>query len=277
MRTGSFSQTNIIEKLNAYFVPFYSVNEDHEASGSAAETEKREVDRIRREALSKQMSSGSVHVYIMSPSGAVLGTLHVADASQPEKLIALMDRVVREQKTQAGKPVVKPTPQSFAPKCERGGIVLHLTSRPLKGGGSWDGISENWITLDVNEVQSLLPKNRIKVALGWSPDRKSFSSILRHFYPVTENNDTSKNKIEAQSVKATLLSQKGRLALVRLEGSLRMAHWFYHKPDDKVVEASFAGYMEFDTVRRVIKRFRIATQEAKYGGGTFGVTVRMVQ
>ena len=275
MRTGSFSQSKIIEKLNAYFVPFYSVNEDHEASGSAPEPEKKEVDRIRREALSKQMSSGSVHVYIISPAGKVLGTLHVADAAQPQKLIALMERVVQEQKTQAGKPVVKPTPQSFAPKCATGGIVLHLTSRPFGNGGSWEGISENWITLDAERIQSLLPENPATLIQGWSPDSKAFSSILRHFYPVTENNDTSKNKIEAQSVKATLLSQKGQTALVRLEGSLRMAHWFYHKPDDKVVEASFRGYMEFDTARKTIKRLRIATQEAKYGGGTFGVAVRM--
>ena len=53
-----------------------------------------------------------------------------------------------------------------------------------------------------------------------------------------------------------------------------MGHDFYHKPDGKVVETGLLGYVEFDPTKKRIRAFRLVTDEAKYGGGRFGVAIR---
>jgi hypothetical protein len=40
------------------------------------------------------------------------------------------------------------------------------------------------------------------------------------------------------------------------------------------VVASFTGYVDYEPVTRKVRTFRLATREATYGGGTFGVAVR---
>ncbi|HZL90093.1 MAG TPA: hypothetical protein VFB96_17120 [Pirellulaceae bacterium] len=42
MRTGPFSQTQVIEKLNAHFVPVYLSQEDLTAEGAAPASDKAE-------------------------------------------------------------------------------------------------------------------------------------------------------------------------------------------------------------------------------------------
>jgi len=86
MRTGPFSSTAVIDRLNAAFVPVYAVNEDYHAAGPAPKEEKAEYQRIYREALDKKFSAGSVHVYVLNPKGEVIGTRHVAEAAKTKEL-----------------------------------------------------------------------------------------------------------------------------------------------------------------------------------------------
>ena len=53
MRTGPFSSTEVISRLNASFVPVYAVNEDYRAGGSASKEEEAEYNRIRKELKTK--------------------------------------------------------------------------------------------------------------------------------------------------------------------------------------------------------------------------------
>jgi hypothetical protein len=55
-----------------------------------------------------------------------------------------------------------------------------------------------------------------------------------------------------------------------------MKHSFYHREDGKEVVAGLVGYLEFEPARRHIRRLRLVTEEARYGGGTFGVAIRSV-
>jgi hypothetical protein len=274
MRTGPFSDSKVIERLNAHFVPVYAVNEDYRGAGPAPPEERAEHRRIYREALAAKMSAGTVHVYLLEPGGKVLATLHVAEAARTEKLLRLLDQTVARLKVPAGKPVVAPCPQSAAPPAPPGGLVLHLTARPLTGGGSWRGVSENWVVYDAKEVARLLPAGAVRAGQSWRPDAKLAARLLTHFYPVTENNDVAKNRIEEQSLEATVLSVSGGVVRARLDGRLRMRHNFYHKEDGKVVVASFAGYLDYEPATGKVRAWRLATREATYGGGTFGVAVR---
>jgi hypothetical protein len=274
MRTGPFSNTKVIERLNAYFVPVYAVNEDYRDKGSAPAAERAEYQRIYREALAKKFSAGTVHAYVLDPDGSVTGTQHVAEAAKLDKLLGLLDSTVARLKLKPGKPLVKPAPQSAPPDAPAGSLVLHLTARPLKGGGSWPGVSEDWIVYAPAEVKRLLPPGAVRAGQTWRPEPKLASRLLTHVYPVTENNDVRKNRIEEQELTGRVLSVDGGVAHARLEGRLRMRHNFYHKDDGNVVVASLLGYLDFEPSTGKVRTLRLATPSARYGGGSFGVAVR---
>src|SRR5947209_1342314 len=147
MRAGPLSSTKVIDLLNARFVPVFAVNEDYAGEGDAPATEKAEYDRIYREALGKGLSAGTVHAYVVDPSGHVIDSLHVAEAARTERLVAMLERAVADRKApDVAGPLVRPRSLSAPPRAAPGSVVLHLTARGR--GNSWDDFpSENWIVL----------------------------------------------------------------------------------------------------------------------------------
>jgi hypothetical protein len=275
MRAGPLSDTKVIDLLNKYFVPVYAVNEDYAGAGPAPREEKAEYQRIYRTALEAGMSTGTVHVYLLAPDGKPIDTLHVAEAARTERLVGLLEKTIKRLNVAEGEPLVKAAPQSVAPRAEAGSLVLHLTARPLGGGGSWDGVSENWIVLAPDEVKKLLPHGPVAAGTAWDLDRAVGATLLRPFYPVTENNDLSKNRIDRQVLKATVVSAEGGLVRARIEGSLKMKHTFYPgREDDNFVEATVAGYLDFEPDKQSVRTLRLVTDRATYGGGKFGVALR---
>ena len=275
MRTGPFSSTEVIDRLNAFFVPVYAVNDDYRADGVVAKDEQAEYLRIYREALAKKFSAGTVHVYVLNPAGEVIGTRHVAVASKTDELLDFLEGVTKQLGTKPGKPVAAPKAQSAPPSHAKGSLVLHLAARGLGGGGSWGGTAENWVVYGPDEVSKLLPASR-RVARGdeWDLDAKLSARLLVHVYPVTENNDPKKNEIREQSLRGKVIEVKGGVAVARLDGRLVMRHDFYHKPDGKVVESGLLGYVAFEPATGEVRALRLVTDGAKYGGGKFGVAVR---
>jgi hypothetical protein len=274
MRTGPFSSTAVIDRLNAAFVPVYAVNEDYRDAGPAPKEEKAEYQRIYRQALDKKFSAGSVHVYVLDPKGEVIGTRHVADAAKTKELIAFLDEMTAKLGTKPGKAVVEPKAQSKPPEHPTGSLVLHLAARGLGGGGSWDGTAENWVVYSPDEVKQLLPAGKPEVGTTWEPDARLVARLLVHVYPVTENNDPKKNEIREQALRGKVIALADGVAVARLDGRLVMRHDFYHKPDGKVVETGLVGYVEFEPAAGAVRSVRLVTDGATYGGGKFGVAVR---
>jgi hypothetical protein len=129
------------------------------------------------------------------------------------------------------------------------------------------------------EWLKLLPVGAIQVGESWDMDRATAAQLLTRFYPTTENNDLSTNRIDRQELKATVLSIKDGVVRTRLEGSLRMKHAFYPRhEDDNMVEATLMGYLDFPQDKQRIIALRLVTDEATYGGASrhFGVAVRSV-
>jgi hypothetical protein len=278
MRAGPLSNSKVIELLNSSFVPVYSVNEEYAPKGSAPAEEKAERARIFKEGYQQHWSVGSVHVYVLRPDGHLFDTLHVAKAARAETLIALLEKAVAELKSASGQPIVPPAPQSHQPKCEIDSLTLHLVARSLDGRGAWSDFPvEDWIVLSDAEVKKFLAPERISTGTSWAIDREVATKLLTHFYPATENNDVSKNKFERQSLRATVVSIRDGIARARLEGEMKMEHWFYHKPDGKSVEATVVGFVDFEPGRREIHSLRIVTDEATYGGGKFAIGLRSVE
>jgi hypothetical protein len=275
MRVGPLADSRVIDLLNRYFVPVYAVNEDYADGGPVAAEEKAEYQRIYRTALGSGLSAGTVHVYLLTPDGTPFDSLHVAVAAQTEKLIALLNKAVQSQHPAAGRPMASPAPQCAPPSAEAGALVLHLTARPQSGGGSWPGVSENWIVLGPDEAAKLLPPAALTLGGSWTPESTIVAKLYRPVYPVTENNDLASNRIDHQELKATVVSIKGQQCRARLEGRVRMKHKFYPgREDNNFVEATIAGYLDYHLVDRHIDRLRVVTDNATYGGGTFAVALR---
>src|SRR6185503_2811493 len=135
MRAGPLSNTNIIGLLNGYFIQVYVVNEDYARKGPAPAEEKTELQRIFKEGYAAKKSVGSVHVYVLNPDGHLRDSMHVAEAAKPKALAAMLQTTVDELKLRPGTAVAKVRPQSAAPGCDEGSLVLHLVSRSMDGKG----------------------------------------------------------------------------------------------------------------------------------------------
>jgi hypothetical protein len=276
MRASSFSESKIIDLLNRYFVPVYVSNEEFGVANVSPE-ELAEYKRIHLETLKAGLIASSVGVYILTPEGRILDSLHVVQAAKPDQLIAMLERAVEKLKTPPGTAVVAPARQSKPPVHEPDSLVLHLTARVLKKGGAWDYFpAENWIVLSPEQWTKFLPPGHISPGKSWDVDKEVAAALLTYFYPATENNDISKNRIEQQVLKGRVISVREGVIRVRLDGQLKMKHTFYHKDDTNVVEATLTGFFDFDPRKRAIRSFQVVTDEASYWHGTFGVAVRSV-
>ena len=314
MRASSLSNPKIIDLLNHYYIP---VNVDgvytqqNEAVPADEKTAYRQVfqalhlvNRKNQEAGRPPLSVGTVHAYVLDSSGQPLDSLHVA-AAGPERTLAMLEKHIKALQVAKGKPVVKPAAQSLAPKANADALVLHLTARylvgkgdpgarkdveddlvplkPVLGGeksGQWRALpSEDWLVLQKAQWRKLLPEKPVKVGASWELDRETAALILTRFYPTTENNDLSKNRIDEQTLRGTVLSIKEGVVRARLEGKLKMKHTFYpSREDDNRVEATLLGDIEFQPNRSGIRALRLVTDTATYGGPRqyFGVALRLV-
>jgi hypothetical protein len=219
-----------------------------------------------------------------------MDSLHVAEAFKAERMVAMLERTVGKLKTAGGEPVVRPAPQSVVKK-QPGSLQLHLVARYLErkgdqyaliedAGGNWSAFpGEDWIELSPTQARKLLPPADAHVGTTWELDATSAAALLSHCYPPTENNDLSKNRFEQKSLRATLVSLAGGKGRARIEGAFRMKHPFYHTDDNKLLTATFAGFMDLDLPAGRVRTFRLVTDEATYGapnesGQPFGVAIR---
>ena len=285
-----------MELLNRYYVPVYTANEDYRDGGAAPADERAQLDRIRKEGHAAGLSVGTVHVFVLAPDGRLLDTMHVALA-RPDTLAQFLEKHARALNTAAGSAVVKPAPPA-PPSCPPGALQVHVVARYLErqpdggyalvtnAGGNWSALpGEDWVALDRDALNDLLPPKSAPgapLAAGrtWNVGPAVAAPLLNRFYPPTENNDLAKNRIERQTLRATVVSVTGKTALARLDGELVMKHPFYHKDDNKVVRATIVGYVEFEPASRRVRSLRLVTDRATYGegegGSPFGVVVRSV-
>lgn len=285
MRAATLSNDTVMSLLNGYCVPVYISNAEYGGSGSAPQDERQAYGNIYRAAHAKKLRVGTVWGFICTPEGDPIDSLYVG--GPPEQLIAALKKAIEKLGTREGKTLVEPRWQNPPPKMEPDALALHLTARPVAGSngtGFWHGlVVENWIVYSRQDWTKFLPAAgaapgttpSTPLGTSWDVDRAVATQLLNHFYPNTENNDISKNEIEAMSMKATLVAN----GKVRLDVTLRMKHAFYppsvpQKGDVPRVDAVAVGVVDFDASKRVITKFRMATEKATYNSGVFGVAVR---
>jgi hypothetical protein len=276
MRAGPLSDAKVIALLNRAFVCVYTVNEDYVGKNAIAPPqERKELQRIHQEGYKKNLSVGTVHAYVLTPDGHTHDSLHVANAARTDRLLAMLDRAVSHFKPKEGKPIVAPTPQSASPKAPADALVLHLVSRGDDRGSWGEFPGENWIVLPKPDWQKLLPTGKPKVGQTWELDKEVSGRVLTYFYPQTENNHATTDRIEKQSLVARVLSVEGGTVTARLDGTLRMQHVFYpgrKNPDP--VDAVVVGVLTFAPGKSSVPSLQLVTERATHGKRPFKVAVR---
>ena len=277
MRAGPLSDRRVIDALNRDFVCVYTANEDYYGPKARLPIEERnELMRIRLAASAKHLSVGTVHAFVLTPDGEPYDSLHVKDAAQTARTLAMLDKAVAHFKPTPGPPVVSPQAQSVPPDAPADALVLHLVSRK-NGRGSWGDIpAENWIVLTRDDWSRLLPANDVKPGQTWELDPEVTAKVLTYFYPQTENNDAAIGRIEKQTLTAKALTVDDSRVTARVDGFVKMHHAFYPGPKDvQPLTANVVGALTF--ARAGPPSLELVTTEAVYGQQWFNVAVDTLQ
>ncbi|HEV2473064.1 MAG TPA: hypothetical protein VGS41_10385, partial [Chthonomonadales bacterium] len=289
-RAGSLSNAGVRERLNRFFVPVYISNEDYTPEGAATSTEKAALRRIFAEGYAAHLSVGTVHAYVLDPNGHTIDSMHVALACKPSNLIPMLDRDVARLHTVGGP---APPESAYAPArphagtlkivaryLEKQGEVFKLADQSANSSG-WSALpSVETIELPRANIRSLLPPAGARPGACWDVGHSLASLLLIHFYPPTEDWDLSANRISLETLRATYLGSRSGTVELRLSGRFTMKHPFYHKDDDRYIQATVLGYAQIHRRTCKLQRFDMVTVNADYlGSGAdlpFGAAVSLV-
>jgi hypothetical protein len=257
----------VISLLNRYFVPVYSSNQETCATGGASPKEKAERHRIYDEQL-RTGRVGDVFVYILSPDGHPIDGVDIGTASNRcDLLIRSLEQAAQRLKTIPGPSVVKPAAESPPAVDSPDSLVLHLVARGFRRGSWREFPGENWIILTRAESTRMLPDVTVETGVSWSLNRELTTKLLTNFYPQTEDaSSADRNRIDEESLRATVLSVRNGVARARIDGSLKMKRTFYpHHPDNNFVNAKILGFVDFEIAAGKVDTLKLVTTRATYG------------
>jgi hypothetical protein len=215
-----------------------------------------------------------VHVYILAPAdGEVIESIDIGTATQPAKLLARLTAVVDKLKTPAGKPLVKPAPQSRPPRSAPGSLVLHTVARAYQG--TWNEFPvESWTVLGPAEAGNLLPADGVKVGQSWELDKDITARFLTTFLPNGYGYATyHKIQIMQQELRATVVSIDKGIAQARVEGVLKLKHksrnFNVSPPGDteEIAQMSLVGFIDFAVKEKQVSAFRLLADKATSRNG----------
>ena len=269
-REGALSTSEVIETINACFVPVYCTSEDRESA---------EFKQLCKDAVKAKLTIGTERIYLLEPDGKVVDSLHTCKITIPG-LLESLQKVARA----AGPTLVPPAPQSVPPA---EGKSLHLTSRYLdkddqplafNSRASYHAFpAEEWIPLTPADEAALVPDANARPGASWYVDMAVAARLLSKLYPLTGNfGSADLNRIEEAGLSAKVLAGRRTTAWIKLDGRVRLGHTFFPNKDERPVDALVSGYLEYDRKEKKIRVLRLVTDQAVYGKEKFGVALRSV-
>ena len=138
--------------INAHFVPIYLSSEAYVAGEYGAE-EKELLKKIRRNAAAKNLSVGTVHVFMMDGDLDVADTLHVAKATDTKSLMKFMTLNALRMQAKKGKRLLPIRRQSIPTQISDDQLVVRVSAQfeeaqPIP--------VESWVVLDEKEWKEFL-------------------------------------------------------------------------------------------------------------------------
>jgi RNA polymerase sigma factor (sigma-70 family) len=275
VRANGFADDRVIARLNRSYVPVLAAAEDYVQGGQRAE-EGGEMQQIYHAARGAKLPASDECIYLLSSDGNVREVIAIKEIkSNAQALLNRLDAFVARHQPREGAPVVPAAPLSVPPSAPPEGLVLHLVARVDHRKPWGEFPAENWLVLSPEEVEQLLAGAGTQPGDSWIINPVLSGQILTHFYPQTENNDVSKNRLDVQELRATVVATNGEIVRARLDGKLRMKHRFYsNREDDSFVDATLVGAIDFEPASRRVRAVRLMTEHATYGRYTFQVVLR---
>jgi hypothetical protein len=262
MRASSLSDDRIIDLLSKYFVSVWLSTDDYELE-KKDQAEADEYMRYRRLAKDQGLAAGNVQIYLILPDGKLLTTMHIAQASKPEKFEALLKDTIDQYKLQP-REVAKKTNTAARPRPKddtKDALVFHIAARHLGPRANW-GLAENWVTLDRKNWATFVPRDP-KVGSTWEIRPETARKLFMHFYPPGPNYKTGNGAIEESSLTAKVTAvEKGR-ALVTFTGDVKMSHNLATREGGGAIKSKITGYALVDTAQGKLTELALITESAE--------------
>ena len=229
--------------------------------------------------LNQKRPIADVHIYILTPDAQPLDGMRIGDAVMGDNLLDYLKGMIKKLNIPRGEALVKPVPQSVAPKAPADSMVLHLSARAESRIGNYRQFpAENWIVLGQSEWSKLLPTGPAKVKDSWTVPADVSTKLLNRFYPQTVeiNAGIERSRIDNQKLTLTVMSIREGIVRARFDGTLHMKHGSVAHEEDWFVDAELTGFLEFDPATRRIQRLRLVTKKATYKDEKFLAALRSV-
>ena len=276
MRMGPFSNRQISDYLNGFYVPVYVSNEDYRA-GKFGTGNLKLLEQVWQQASEKKLPHGTVHAWLLAPDGELKTSMHVMHAMKESVLQRMLTETVRDLKIKPGNTLFRPQSQLKWPEVSEEQLILHASSQYSDRDGP---TGDDTIVLDRNEWQEFLPPKAsdVTVRQEWRIGEELAQKILVHIYPYAPDWDTNPEQIAQCELTAYILpakdGQSGPQVIVR--GFIRQQHNSQPGRDPLVVVAEIAGLVTPSSVVGGKPKILLTTGNAIYGARAFSSLIRSV-
>ncbi len=265
MRVSSLSDDRVIRLVSKYFVPVWHSRDNYQM-GEPAKEEQEEILRIDRDKKKHNLEGGNVCVYLLLPDGAVVASLPVQRASNPDNLVPFLEKFIAAEKltprdADAAKAVAGMR-EPARPKTAKGAILLHTWTR-LDDKGTNRGTSQDWVEWTTADWKSLIPAADARAGASWQIPRAVANKLFERCYPPGPHWKAKESKVASGELKATVVAIETEEVRVKLEGKTEVLYPYEGKDTDPRTRARLLGYLRYDRTKQAIASFALVSEEAE--------------
>lgn len=290
MRAVSLADARIIETVNSRFIPLFI---DYRAPNQPAEFMRISLDMDRQIRVATKEKE-QIQMAVFRPSGEIVDGWPHAEKWSPDLVYRRLEDIVDREDLQAGDPVFPETTPASR-KSRPDDLVLEITSRFLiteEQARLWDPLiraesdrvntweyppedlilhrvkapSVDWLVMSKPDWTTLVEPPGGGRASSWRVEGEPALRILRALVPPNELHLLTDDRLGSFEMTAHRTAREGDRVTIRLAGRIERNHPFWAEGDDDVAAAHYCGYVEYDTKRKEILSFRLATLDGTYRG-----------
>src|SRR5215468_1870668 len=265
MRASSLSDERVIELISRYFVPV-RLSRDNYQLAARSDAERAEIRRIDLDKRKRGLQGGTVCVYMLAPDGAVLATLPVHQAHDPNILVPFLKQIIEKERLEPRNPEAVQASaahrRAVRPRTE-GGLILHVRTKNEGPRASY-GVSEDWVELTAGECKTFVPAADPRAGDLVRVPEKVVDKLFQRFYPPGPNWKVADSTVLSRALTVTVLAVTEKEVRVGLRGSVELSHPFGGADSPGRVTANLVGVLRYDLIRKAVTSFAMESEEAKF-------------
>src|SRR5262249_54266953 len=138
---------------------------DNYQLAARSDAERAAIRRIDLDKRQRGQKGGTVCVYVLASDGAVMATLPLHQAHDPNNLVPFLKQIIDKERLEPRKPEAvqaSAAPRKAVRPRTEGGLILHVRTKNEGTRASY-GVSEDWVELTVDEWKTLVPAPDVRV------------------------------------------------------------------------------------------------------------------